>query len=219
MTDGSPGALEHGGATHLCTSPLCGSKSVRGLQDMFVGFQSDSAKKSMQSTTGRVCFARYISWWTRFAGSRRLGTNRPSGIWFGTLPRVNNSSNMRTASVNPLARASKARRGHRRSFGAQMPHPTSPQGLVIIGGIPGAVTRRCSPHQDGSTAHGVQIDVGKGEGTTVEKHAPTDDEHSGLVSVELTLRVGPNVGSQDSKCATPIARCLMSCVPCRKGLE
>lgn len=52
--------LAHGSATHLCPSLLGGRKSVRDLQKMFVGVQYDSAMKSMQIATGRVCFVKYI---------------------------------------------------------------------------------------------------------------------------------------------------------------
>lgn len=52
--------LAHGSATHLCSSLLGGRKSARDLQEMFVGVQNDSAMKSMQIATGRVCFVKYI---------------------------------------------------------------------------------------------------------------------------------------------------------------
>lgn len=190
--------IDQGSATHLYPSSLRGFKSVRGLQEVFVGLRNDSVRKSWNITTPRVCLAKYIGWWARFVGSRRLGSNRLTWIWFGTLPGLIIAAIYGRRRCIPLAGCIGAIHGLSARRWLIRPQLKAWSSAAFRGGHTWRLT-------SSRRQHGRPGSHGKGEGTTVEKHAPTDDEHSGLVSVELDLRVGANVESQDSKCATPIA--------------
>lgn len=122
---------------------------------------------------------RGIGWWSRFAGSRRLGTYRSARDWFGsTLPNLIIAAVLRTASV---ATSSKAGVGAIDGwFGAQMARPTS--------------TSLCPSSRLG---HGRYPEAVAPWRLTSSRQSTTDGEQSGLVSVELEFGVGSNVGSQE----------------------
>jgi len=64
------------------------------------------------------------------------------------LAKVNNSSNLRTASVTTSSKTHPGQDIHG-YFGAQMPHPTSAQ-VLVIGAIPRLWHFGGSPHQNGN---------------------------------------------------------------------